>query len=361
VTSISDVARSAGVSSATVSRVLSGSDYPVREETRQRVLAAAGALGFRPNRLARGLVTARTNIIAVIVHDISDPYFAEVVRAFEDEARARGYQLVISSSDRDADRELEWLELLLSYRVDGVIFASSIIEDRSYQTRLRELLDHYRTEGRAVVRFAPHLAAIPGVTIDHRAAAASMIDYLLTLGHREIGMLSGPPDLRAARHRLAGYRSALEAAGIEPLPHRVVEAPFSSDGGAHAVVDLLARAPELTAIFASSDAMAIGALRPLDQAGVAVPKQLSLAGFNDVGLCRYVTPPLTTVHVPIRRQASEVLDLVVARLAGATPRSRTVGTEVVVRGSTGPPRREAELSAASQRRLQRWAADGGAP
>ena len=137
--SITDVAELAGVSSATVSRVLSGSSYPVRDETRQRVLDAANELGFRPNQLARGLVTSRTSMVAAIVHDISDPYFAEVVRALGDVARDRGYQLLASSSDRDPDRELEWLQVLLSYRVDGVIFASSIMENGGYEAELRRL------------------------------------------------------------------------------------------------------------------------------------------------------------------------------------------------------------------------------
>ena len=338
-TSMSDVAELAGVSSATVSRVLSGSTYPVRDTTRNRVLHAAKELGFRPNQLARGLVTSRTNIVAAIVHDISDPYFAEVVRALGDVASDHGYQLLASSSDRDPEREIEWLHTLLSYRVDGVIFASSVMENRSYQAELRSLLNRFGKEGRSVVRFACHLSTIRGVTVDQRKAAASMTRYLLELGHQRIGIIGGPPQLRAANQRMDGYRRALEEAGIAVDPDLVAEGDFTSDGGAHAIADLLLRAPDITAVFAANDAMAIGALRPLAEAGIRVPEELSLAGFNDVKMCRYTSPSLTTVHVPIREQAEQVFAILVDGLASRPQKSASLPTHIVERESTGAVRK----------------------
>ncbi len=343
--SINDVARLAGVSSATVSRVLSGSTYPVRDATRARVLDAAKELGFRPNQLARGLVTSRTHIVAAIVHDLSDPYFAEVVRALGDVATHHGYQLLASSSDRDPDRELEWLEILLSYRVDGVIFASSVMEDRAYQAELRRILDRFREEGRSVVRFASHLSSIRGVTVNQRAASAAMVDYLIGLGHRRIGMIAGPRKLRAAVHRTEGYRAALEAAGIAFDDALVVEGSFTSDSGALGVATLLRRSPDMTALFAANDVMAFGSLRPLAEAGIVVPDELSVAGFNDVKICQYVSPSLTTVHVPIREQAAQVFEVLLDGLEGREQRSRQVATHIVERESTGPPRGRRALSA----------------
>jgi LacI family transcriptional regulator len=356
--SINDVARLAGVSAATVSRVMSGSSYPVRRETRERVVEAADQLGFRPNQLARGLATSRTNIVAAIVHDISDPYFAEVVRALGDAATEHGYQLLASSSDRDPARELEWLEILLSYRVDGVVFASSVIEDRAFQTRLRQLVEQYRSEGRAVVRLASHLSTIKGATVDQRQAARGMARHLLRLGHRRIGLITGPPRLRAAAQRREGFHAALEEAGIEVDPELEEEGSFTSDGGAVAVTRLLCRVPDVTAVFATNDAMAIGALRPLIDAKIRVPQDLSLAGFNDVKIGRYVSPSLTTVHVPIREQAMAAFELLLDGVNGREQRSRRMETHIVERQSTAGPRRR-DLSAAALDRLRRDAEDAG--
>lgn len=336
--SINDVAQKAGVSSATVSRVLSNSTYPVRQETRDRVLEAADTLGFRPNQLARGLVTSRTNLVAVIVHDISDPYFAEVVRALDDVAREHGYQLLASSSDRSPEHELDWLQVLLSYRVDGVIFASSVLEDRDYKMKLRELLDRFRDEGRSVVRFSSHLSVIPGVVIDQRKAAAEVVQYLVGLGHERIGMISGPRRVRAVVQRVEGYRRALEAAGLTYVPERVAESAFTSESGAAAIGELLQRAPDLTAVFAANDVTAFGALRLLAESDIRVPRDLSVAGFNDVKQCRYVSPSLTTVHVPIREQAEAVFEQFLDGLEGRSQRTRSLTTHVVERESTAVPR-----------------------
>lgn len=350
--SITDVARLAGFSTATVSRVLSQSPYPVHHDTRERVLAAAAELGFRPNRLARGLVTARTNMVAVIVHDISDPYFGEVVRALEDASRRHGYQLLTSSSDRNPERELQWLEILLSYRVDGLVFAGSIIEDRPYQAKLREQLLQFRASGRSVVRLAPHLSVLPGITIDQRKAAAAATNYLLDLGHRRIGVLAGPSEVRASRHRLEGHLKALTAAGIRTDEALIEASSFSSAGGAKGLVQLLRRAPDITAVFATSDALAIGALQPLAAAGIDVPNDVSLIGFNDVTLARYVSPPLTTMHVPIVQQASEVFDLLIDGLEGRQQRSRRLQAWLVERGSATQPRRTGDVPAGVLSRLR---------
>ena len=350
--SINDVARLAGVSSATVSRVLSNSTYPVREETRKRVLDAAAELGFRPNQLARGLVTSRTNMVAAIVHDISDPYFAEVVRALDDVAREHGYQLLASSSHRSPEDELEWLHVLLSYRVDGVIFASSVLEDNDYQVKLQGMLDRFEAEGRSVVRFASHLSAIPGVTADQGEASAAMIRYLVGLGHRRIGVITGPQRVRAAAERLEGYHDAIKTAGLDFDPDLVVEGSFTSESGAAAIRKLLQQAPDVTAVATANDVTALGALRMLAEAGIRVPDELSVAGFNDIKLCTYVSPSLTTVHVPIAEQAQQVFELFLDGLEGRPQESRQLPTHIVERESTGPPRREPRISTAKLDQLQ---------
>ena len=321
------------------------------------MLDAANELGFRPNQLARGLVTSRTSMVAAIVHDISDPYFAEVVRALGDVARDRGYQLLASSSDRDPERELEWLQVLLSYRVDGVIFASSIMENGGYEAELRRLVERFRAEGRSVVRFAPHLMDIPGAVVDQEEAAADMIRFLLGLGHRRVGLIAGPQGLRAATERSDGYRRALEDGGIGFDPDLVAQGAFTSASGAVAVNELLQRAPDVTAVFSTNDVMAFGALRPLTAAGIRVPRDLSLAGFNDVKLCRYVSPSLTSVHVPIREQAERVFSLLLDGLEGHPQASEVLQTYVVERESTSRPRDREVLSPRALARLRAATSD----
>lgn len=336
--SLEDVATRAQVSIATVSRVLSGSSHPVRNATRERVLLAATELDFRPNALAKGLVTTRTNIFGVIVHDISDPYFAEIVRGLEDAARAAGYQVFVCSSDRDPDRELTYVRTLLSYSVDAIVLAGGVIEDRSYQQELRRLLAGFERERGAVVTLAPHSYDASGVILENREGAAAMTRHLLALGHRQIGFVAGPPQIRSSRLRRAGYRTALEKATQTFDARLEATGWFTPSGGAAAVSELLDRVPDLTAIFASSDAMAFGALKELADRGIAVPEEISVAGFDDVQMAAYVQPPLTTVRIPMYAVGRAGAEIAFEILAGGSPRPRRLALEIVERASTGPAR-----------------------
>jgi LacI family transcriptional regulator len=337
--SVRDVAERAGVSAATVSRVLSGSPHPVREETRQRVLEAAAALDFTPNMVARSLAKARTHTVGVIVHDVSDPYFGEVARGLEDAANLHGYQTFVCSSDRDADRELAYVRSLISYRVDGVVLAGGAIEDRVYQTTLRKLLTEFEAQGRAVVQLAPHVYRSPGLVTDNRGGARSMTRHLISLGHRRIAFVSGPPHIRTSAIRLEGYKVALADAGIG-LDHELIENGwFSVDGGAKAVSALLERRPDLTAVFAANDVMAFGVLHELAMKGIRVPDDISVAGFDDIHMAAYLYAPLTTVRVPMYEMGRDGMAMVLEILAGGRPPSKKVRTEIVERASTAPPRR----------------------
>jgi LacI family transcriptional regulator len=337
VSSLRDVAVRAGVSPATVSRVLSDSAHPVRDDTRERVLRAAIELDFQPNRLARALVTARTHTIGAIVHDISDPYFGEIVRGLEDAAHLSDYQVFACSSDRDPDRELAYVRALLSYRVDGVVFAGGGIENRTYEAELSRLLRSFGERGGAVVLLAPHSVRAPSVTVDNRAGAVEMTRHLLGLGHRKIAFVAGPPHIRTSGVRLAGYRAALKEADVIHEPD--LEAPgwFTSEGGAKAVSDLLARRPDLTAVFASNDVMAFGVLHELASRGIAVPEEVSVAGFDDVQTAAYLHSPLTTVRIPMYEIGREGARMVLDILSGRQVQSRRLPVGVVVRASTAPP------------------------
>jgi LacI family transcriptional regulator, galactose operon repressor len=337
--SVLDVARRADVSAATVSRVLSGSSHPVRLETRERVLRAVEELDFRPNMLARGLVTARTYTVGAIVHDISDPYFAEVVRGIEDCSQLHDYRVFVCSSDRDPSRELGYVRALLAYRVDGILFAGGGIEDKSYLAELRKLLRAFEEQGGAVVTLAPHGYRAPSVVADNRGGAIAMTGRLLSLGHRRIAHVAGPPHVRTSSVRLSGYRAALDAARVRFDPGLVVSGDFKVDAAAQAIGRLIERRSDWTAVFAASDVMAFGVLHELSKRGIRVPDDVSVAGFDDVQMSAYAHTPLSTVRVAMHEIGSEGMDLILQIRGGARPRSRQLPTAVVERASTaGVPR-----------------------
>ncbi len=202
------------MSAATASRVVSASDYPVSAATRERVLEAARTLDYVPNALARGLLKSRVPVVAVIVHDITDPYFSEVVRGVEDAASAAGYLVITCSSERDADREAEVVRLLRSIRAAAVVFAGSGMDDPMRNDEMDRHLAAMRADGAAIVHLSPHAHGEPEVGVDNAAGIAAMVAALVELGHRRIAFLAGPSSLFVARERLAGYRQGLEAAGI---------------------------------------------------------------------------------------------------------------------------------------------------
>ena len=327
---IVDVAARAGVSTATVSRVLSGVQ-PARHSTRERVLAAVRELDYRPSGVARALKRSETRTIGLLITDIGNPFFPQIVRAVEDEAHARGYGVILCNAADDSDRELAYLELLLERRVDGLIVASA----------------------RTTRRHAERLAAVPmpvvlvnsdapgsrlaGVTTAHRHGARIATEHLLGLGHRRIAHI-GAPSAQAARLRHAGVTDALRAAGLDPASLLLAEGDEHVEGGARAAELLLAERPQPTAIVCYNDLTAVGALRAVRRAGLRVPEDVSLTGFDDIELAAWTDPPLTTVRQPTDALARWA----VGRLADALPSGRPAAERVsleptlVVRGSSGP-------------------------
>jgi len=238
--SITEVARLAGVSIATASRVVSLADYPVSPATRARVLDAARTLDYVPNALARGLLKSQIPVVGVIVHDITDPYFAEVVRGVEDAASPAGYLVITCSSERDAVQETSYVRLLRSMRAAGVIFAASGLDEPEQTRELHKHLAAMRLDGAAVVHLSPHALGDADVGVDNEAGMASMVAELVRLGHRRIAFLAGPSALVVAQARLAGFRRGLTDAGIDVDERLVVHTSFDRDGGALGVDTLLA-------------------------------------------------------------------------------------------------------------------------
>jgi LacI family transcriptional regulator len=337
-TSITEVARLAGVSIATASRVVSEADYPVSAQTRARVLVAAKELDYVPNALARGLLKSQIPVVGVIVHDTTDPYFAEIVRGVEDAAESGGYLVITCSSERDGAREASYVRLLRSMRAAGVIFAGSALDDPASVEELPRHVAALRASGGAVVYLSSRAEGAPEISIDNRAAIASMVDSLARLGHKRIALLAGPTTLYAARERRNGFAAALEAAGLEVEERLIVETGFSAESGAAGVDELIAAGlkpgTSFTAIMCNNDLLALGALQRLHEHGIDVPGQVSVAGFDDIPLAAMTAPSLSTVRLPLREMGRHGFEAAIRALDGEQVEPVVFPTEVVLRDST---------------------------
>jgi LacI family transcriptional regulator len=335
--SIAEVARLAGVSIATASRVVGDSSYPVSPLTRERVLDAARELDYVPNALARGL-RAPVPLVGVIVHDITDPYFSEVVRGVEDGAAAGGYLVVTGSSDRDPERENSYVRLLRSMRASLVVFAGSGIDNPDLNAEVARHLMAIRAHGGQVVHLSPHAQGAPEVGVDNAAGICSMIGALAALGHRRIAFLAGAMSLYVARERLAGYQRGLNEAGIVADQRLIVHGTFDQAGGGRGVDQLLASGAPFTAICCANDLLALGVLRRLEERGIRVPGDVSVAGVDDISTATMVSPSLSTVRLPLRELGRRGFEFGLAALNGEQPEPVTLPIEVVLRDSTAPPR-----------------------
>jgi LacI family transcriptional regulator len=295
------------VSTATASRVLNGSAHPVSAATRERVTAAARELGYSPSALARALVTRRTQIIGVIVGDVVDPYFAEITRGVEDVAGRAGYLTIVCNADRRPAVEQEYLNLLRDYNAEGAVFAGSGLAEGD--EALSATVDRARRQGMHVVALAPRgFAGSSTLTVDNRAAAYDLGDYLASLGHRTIAFVAGPPGLVSARERLEGFSAALADRALEPGP--LCEGDFSYAAGHAAALRLLAERQLPDAVACANDETAIGVLMGLRGAGVDVPGTVSVAGIGDTRPARFLE--LTTVSVPTYELGAGAARLIIA-------------------------------------------------
>ncbi|MFG2049118.1 LacI family DNA-binding transcriptional regulator [Micromonospora sp. NPDC048935] len=349
---LSDVARRAGVSPATASRVINASSKPVTDELRERVLAAVAELQYVPNAHAQLLARSHRSAVGVIVHDVSDPYFAEITRGLQRVATDQGRLLMICNSYRDPDRELEYVELLRGHQVAALILAGSGYHDEAFTRQLNEKLAAYEATGGRVVVIGRHEHSGDAVMPDNRAGGYLAGQELCGLGHRAIGVIAGPRILTTTTDRLAGLRQALTEQGRD-LPERHIRyAEFDRDGGAEATARLLDADPELTAIVALNDSMAIGALATLRARGLAVPRQISVVGFDDMPIAQDVTPALTTVRLPLVDMGVRAMSLVLAAEV-PTPRVEVLPAELIRRDTAGPVPTAARATAGFAPRARR--------
>lgn len=328
--SLREVASRAGVSLSTASRVLSGSDYPVGSDLREAVLAAANALDYVPNAQAQTLIAGTTGAVGVLVGDVGDPYFSEIVRGIHQFATPLNLLVTICSTARDVERELAYFRMLQSHRFGLVIIGGSGLEDPAYQEALAARIAALEATGGRTVAIGNPDAAGDRVLVDNHAGAQALADHLLALGHRNVGVAAGQANLVSTIHRIAGLRSRIERAGGSL---HVVHVSPDRDGGRLAADQLTSRHPEVSAIVGTADQLAIGALHWLQDHRRAVPDEISVAGFNDIPAASDVRPDLTTVRLPLREMGAAALRL---GLAPRTAPAQSVAfqPELVVRGTT---------------------------
>jgi LacI family transcriptional regulator len=327
---IKDVARAAGVSTATVSRILNNVG-PANEETRRRVRAVAEQLRYVPSALGRNLSTRRTDAVGLLLPDLYGEFFSEVIRGADQTAQDHHYHLLVSSEHSDRSEIIAALQMMRG-RVDGLIIMSPHIDVQALNVNL--------PRGLPVVLLNCNIAGdgYDAIDIDNVGGAHQMVAHLLMHGHRRIAIIKGLENNNDARERLRGYREALREAGIDLDPAQEIAGDFSEASGFKAVVDALAFAPRPTAIFASNDSMAVGLMRGLHESGIAVPQEMAVAGFDDTTIGHYLTPPLTSVHVGISELGSQAVTRLLDQVqhkANHRKQHSLLATTLVLRESCG--------------------------
>ncbi len=326
---IRDVARLAGVSVGTVSHVINGS-RAVREDTRQRVERAIAVLGYRPNRLARALVRQRTGMIGMIIPDVTNPFFAELLRGAEDALVEFGYEVIFGNSDNQPAKEQAYLNAFRERRVDAVILTPvANAESAMLQALAREvpliLVD----------RLLPDWEG-DYVVCDNRAGMWLAVEHLVKLGHQRIALVNGNPLLSTGHERRAGFLEAMAAHGLEPFA--VSDGMFTLESGYAQAMTLLQQRERPTAICAGNDLIALGVLAAARACGQSVPADLSLTGFDDIAYAELTSPGLTTIRQPTREIGAEAARAAIRRISGESPVCRIVmPVELVVRRSTAQP------------------------
>lgn len=329
--SIVDVAVRAKVSIATVSRVINNSPHKVNQVTKDRVLSAIRELDYRPNALAKALLSKKTMSVGIIIPDISNPYYTEIVRGIQDISDQYRYGVILLNTDRNQERIIRHIYFLREKAVDGIIFSGGIIHGDKVLSALKPLKERVVVIGRHPVDF-------PAVVIDNIGGAEKATEHLLALNHRNIGFIGGPEKSTSARDRLTGYRHALTQRGLPFDKNLIRKGDLTYNSGYLLARDLLEK-ERPTAIFADNDLMALGAIRAARESGQRVPEDLAVVGFDNIPLSAYSDPSLTTVEIPmyqVGRAALEMLLNVIDRKD--TEQFRWFNTRLIIRGSTGENR-----------------------
>jgi len=321
---LSDVARMAGVSTATVSRIIN--KLPgYSEETREKVLRVIEESGFQPNALAQGLVNRKSNTIGVLLPSLSTHFSSLLIRGIERAAYSQSTGVFICNTDNDGERTMEYLSMLTQKRVDGIIFASEWLTD-DYANFLKKA-----KVPAALVATASEDNHFPYVKVDDYSASRDAVKYLIQRGHRKIGFITGrADDPIAGRPRIEGYRAALRESGLDPRDADIAFGNFHFESGVDAMAELYGRGLGHTAVFASSDEMALGAMSWLHAKGISIPEEMSVMGYDDTIDARISYPTLTTLRQPIEAMGEKAFELL---MDGPNARSVIMGHSITSRDS----------------------------
>jgi len=332
---IRDVAAEAGVSIASVSKMLNDPNYG-SPETRARVMAAVKKLGYHRNNIARSMVKGKTGMIALVIPDVRNPFFTAVARGVEDVANKYDYRVMLCNTDEDPTKQRNYIDVLRSKIADGFIIAVASEEDRYLKRVDREKLPFVFID-----RECPSIPA-DAVVVDNRDGAYKAVSHLTRLGHRRIGLIAGKRDTLTGRDRLRGYLDALRDDGLTVDETLIRDGGFTTEGGYEAARSLLAVGRGLTAIFVSNNAMTIGCLKALAEARVRIPDQIAVVGFDDSEWAEFFTPPLTVIRQPTYTMGTLAGEILFQRLEGSGPPERkeiVLKPELVVRESCGAGQR----------------------
>jgi DNA-binding LacI/PurR family transcriptional regulator len=332
---IKDVARMAGVSTATVSHVINNTRF-VSEETRQKVQAAIDACGYTPNAHARSLASGRSRILGLIISDIANPFFPELVKSVEEKASAHGYEVILSNTNYEPKRIVACVQRMLDQRVQGVAVLTSEM-DFSLSRRLAD--QEVAVVFLDVGEVGPHTS---NIVVNYEKGIREGVEHLLALGHRRIAYISGPGRLKSAARRKAAFTKIMKKYQVSlhttPL---IFEGDFKTAGGQRAAAEILRLNPMPTAIVSGNDLMAIGALRELKSAGLRAPQDISVIGFDDISFASLADPPLTTILIPRSEIGENAVEALIHTIQDADNLGREfkVSAQLVVRESTGaaPP------------------------
>ena len=329
-----DIAKIAGVSLGTVSHVLNGS-AGVREPVRRRVLDAVRSTGYQPSQLARGLRRVQTNVIGMIIPDITNPFFPAVVRGAEDQAFSHGYRLILCNTDNDHSKELAHLNELRTYLPAGLIVIPSTFSDLTAQAK------SYREVGTGVVCIdrLPKDWGGDTVTANNQKGAYKATQHLIQLGHTQLATISGPLHLTNAQERLNGFKQAIKAAKLQIAPEYIQESTFDKQGGVSKAGLLLRLIPRPTAIFAGNDMIALGVLAAIRDAGLRCPEDVSVFGFDDLELAETTNPALSSVSQSGYQLGSMAANILLERIRGYTGPAKHIvlETSLKLRDSIAPP------------------------
>lgn len=329
---IKEVAARAGVSTTTVSHVINETRF-VAEETRERVFAAMQALNYAPSLVARSLKVKETNSIGMLVTTSSNPFFAEVVRGVERYCFEQGYNLMLGNTEGEAHTALSYLKMMLRKRVDGLLIMCS-----EGQQEVFNQLDWLKNLPVVVMDWGMESREVDLIADNSHQGGYLATRHLLALGHRDIGCITGPHNRAPADQRLAGFTQAMQEAGLTINPAWIQEGDFDCASGHDAMVRLLSQPSRPSALFVCNDMMAMGVISAAHQAGLSIPADLSLVGYDNVALAQYMSPPLTTINQPKEELGRLAVTRLLARINGEAIDNRliTVDPDLVIRSSCAP-------------------------